>query len=201
MEAMRILQRVLPQPRRTIVAGLWGGEEQGLNGSRAFAEDHPEIVAGLQALFNQDNGTGRIERISMQGLVDAGRLFGRWMARLPTEITGHVDLDVPGMPGRGGSDYASFVCHGAPAFGLSSLSWEYGTYTWHTNRDTYDKVVFEDLRENAILMAMLAYLASEDPERMPREQRAIFPVNTATGEAQRWPECQPPERSSAEEGR
>jgi len=201
MEAMRILQRVLPQPRRTIVAGLWGGEEQGLNGSRAFAEDHPEIVAGLQALFNQDNGTGRIERISMQGLVDAGRLFGRWIARLPTEITGHVDLDVPGMPGRGGSDYASFVCHGAPAFGLSSLSWEYGTYTWHTNRDTYDKVVFEDLRENAILMAMLAYLASEDPERMPREQRAIFPVNTGTGEPQRWPECQPPERSSAEDGR
>jgi hypothetical protein len=201
MEAMRILETVLPQPRRSILAAHWGGEEQGLNGSRAFTADHPEIVEGLQALFNQDNGTGRIERISAQGLVDAGGTLARWLARVPLEISGHVELQVPGSPGRGGSDYASFLCYGAPAFSLSSLSWDYGTYTWHTTRDTYDKIVFEEVRENAILMAMLAYLASEDPERVPRTQRSEFPVNQATGEATRWPECQAPERSSAEEER
>ena len=83
MEAMRILKKIYPNPKRTIVVGLWGGEEQGLNGSRAFAEDHPEIVEGLQALFNQDNGTGRVVNISMQGLTGAGAHFGRWFAQLP----------------------------------------------------------------------------------------------------------------------
>ncbi|MBW3656507.1 MAG: M20/M25/M40 family metallo-hydrolase, partial [Gemmatimonadetes bacterium] len=64
MEAARILRAVHPNPKRTIVVGLWGGEEQGLNGSRAFAEDNPGLIQGLQALLNQDTGTGRIDRIS-----------------------------------------------------------------------------------------------------------------------------------------
>ena len=198
LEAMRILGTVYPQPRRTIVAGLWGGEEQGLNGSRAYAADHPEVVEGLQALFNQDNGTGRVETISMQGLVEAGAHFARWFARLPTEITSHVDLQMPGSPSGGGTDHASFVCYGAPAFGLSSLHWDYWTYTWHTNRDTFDKIAFDDLRENAVLMAMLAYLAAEDPQRMPRARREAFAPNPQTGQPGRWPECQPPERTWAE---
>ena len=113
MEAMRILKKVYPNPKRTIIVGHWGGEEQGLNGSRAFAEDHPEIVEGLQALFNQDNGTGRVVNISMQGLTSAGAHFGRWFAQLPERSRAHR-LRIPGT-GGGGSDYASFVCAGAPA--------------------------------------------------------------------------------------
>ncbi len=58
LETMRILATVYPNPKRTILIGLWNGEEQGLNGSRAFTEDHPEVVEGLQVLFNQDNGHG-----------------------------------------------------------------------------------------------------------------------------------------------
>lgn len=196
MEAMRILKQVYPNPKRTILVGHWGGEEQGLNGSRAFAEDHPEIVEGLQALFNQDNGTGRVVNISMQGLTGAGEHFGRWFAQLPEEITRHITLRVPGLPGGGGSDYASFVCYGAPAFNLSSLSWDYGTYTWHTNRDTFDKIVIEEVQNNAILTAMLAYLASEDPERMPRDRR-IMPTNPRTGEQMEWPQCRAPRRNDA----
>jgi hypothetical protein len=64
MEAMRILRQVYPTPRRTILAGHWGGEEQGLNGSRAFVADNPRIVQNLHVLFNQDNGTGRIARVT-----------------------------------------------------------------------------------------------------------------------------------------
>jgi carboxypeptidase Q len=64
MEAMRILRAVYPNPKRTIIVGHWNGEEQGLNGSRAYSEDHPEVVNGLHALFNQDNGTGRIVNLS-----------------------------------------------------------------------------------------------------------------------------------------
>jgi hypothetical protein len=70
--------------------------------------------------------------------------------------------------GHGSSDHASFSCRGVPAFNLEALDWGYRTYTWHTNRDSYDKLVFDELRANAILTAMLAYLASEDPDRLPR---------------------------------
>jgi Zn-dependent M28 family amino/carboxypeptidase len=195
MEAMRILRTVYPQPRRTIVVGLWSGEEQGLNGSRAFAEDHPEVLAGLQALLNQDTGTGRIERISLQGFSAAEPFWRRWLGRLPPELAEGVELDAPGFPSAGSSDHSSFVCHGAPAFWLLSRSWDYGTYTWHTDRDTYDKLVFPDLRRNAVMLAMLAYLASEDPARMPRTVRADLPADAASGKPGRWPACQPAGRT------
>ncbi len=64
---MRILKTVYPNPKRTILVGHWSGEEQGLNGSGGFAEDHPEIASGLQFAFNQDNGTGRVVNLSGQG--------------------------------------------------------------------------------------------------------------------------------------
>jgi len=188
LEAMRIIKAAYPQPKRTILIGLWGGEEQGLNGSRRFVGMHPEVVEGLQALFNQDNGTGRVTNVSMQGLVNAGMSWGRWLSRIPQEITGHIDLNIPGAPGGGGSDYASFICAGAPSFGVSSISWSYGTHTWHTNRDTYDKVVFEEIRNNATLVAMLVYLASEDPVKVDRERRTM---PQRGGQPMQWPACQP----------
>ena len=199
MEAMRILAQVYPQPRRTILVGHWNGEEQGLNGSRAFAADHPEVVDGLQALFNQDNGTGRIARVSMQGLVDAGPYVAEWLSRIPGEITRHVDVTFPGMPGRGGSDYASFVCAGAPSFSLGSLPWDYFTYTWHTDLDTFDKISVEEVQNNAVLTAMLTYLASEEPDRVPRTRRAL-PTNPRTGEPVEWPSCRDGRRSGGPRG-
>jgi carboxypeptidase Q len=188
MEAMRILKQVYPNPKRTILVGHWSGEEQGLNGSRAFANDHPEIVNGLQALFNQDNGTGRVQTISAQGLVGAGPYLARWLGQIPSEITQHIRLVVPGTPGGGGSDYASFICAGAPAFSLSSLNWGYGTYTWHTNRDTFDKIMIDEVKNNAVLTAMLVYLASEDPDRVPRDRRTVM-GRGAGGQQQSWPAC------------
>ncbi len=196
MEAMRILKQVLPNPKRTILVGHWGGEEQGLNGSRAFAKDHPEIVNGLQALFNQDNGTGRVQTISAQGLVDAGEHLSRWLSRIPSEITQHIRLVLPGSPGGGGSDYASFICAGAPAFSLSSLDWGYGTYTWHTNRDTFDKIIIDEVKNNAVLTAMLAYQASEDPDRVSRERRTVMPISPFSGNVQSWPACRDGMRSA-----
>ncbi len=145
---MRILKETYPNPRRTIMVAHWSAEEQGLVGSGAFAEDHPEVVKGLQAAFNQDNGTWRIDFIRMQGFAGAGANFGRWFGKIPDEITRHIELD------------------------------------------TYDKLVLDDLRSNATLAAMLAYLASEDPERVPDEQ-IILP------EGQTWPRCGLVPRSSA----
>lgn len=187
MEAMRILKKVYPKPKRTILVGHWGSEEEGLNGSRAFVEDHPEIVKNLQALFNQDNGTGRVVNISGQGFAKAGDYIGRWLAAVPSNIRDSIKTNFPGAPGGGGSDFASFVAAGAPGFSLSSLSWSYGNYTWHTNRDTYDKIVFDDVRKNAILAAILIYMASEDPQKTSTE-RAPLGNNPRTGEPMKWPE-------------
>jgi carboxypeptidase Q len=183
LEAVRILRQAYPNPKRTIVIALWGGEEQGLNGSRRFVAMHPEIVDNVQAVFNQDNGTGRVQNISMSGFVDAGAAFGSWMARLPSQLSNQINIINPGTPGTGGTDHVSFVCAGAPAFNLNAISWDYGTSTWHTNRDTFDKIVEEDIRSNATLAAMLAYLASEHPERLSRNKRS-------TGQIP-WPPCQP----------
>jgi hypothetical protein len=193
LEAARILKTAYPNPKRTIIIGHWGGEERGLIGSRAFAEDHPEVVEGLQTALNQDNGTWRVEYIRMMGLTGAGAFFGRWLAQLPSEIEGEIDLDLPGVPETGGSDHMAFLCHGAPSFRLQSNYPDYRQYTWHTNRDTYDKVILDDLRNNATLAAMLAYLASEDPERVPRDKRVMPPG--ADGRPGTWPACQPARRS------
>ena len=193
MEAMRILKKMYPNPKRTILVGHWGSEEQGLNGSRAFVEDHPEIVKNIQASFNQDNGTGRVVNISGQGFVHSYDYLGRWLAAVPKEITDEIKTTFPGTPGGGGSDYASFLAAGVPAFSLSSLSWSYWNYTWHTNRDTYDKIVFDDVRNNAILTAILTYMASEDPATTSREKR-VMPLNSRTGKQRTWPRQRSPNR-------
>lgn len=194
LEAMRMLRAAYPRPRRTILAGHWGGEEQGLIGSGAFAEDHPAVLDGMQALFNQDNGTWRVEYLEASGFAGAGQHLARWLRLVPSEIASGLVLDAPGPQENFGSDHASFVCRGVPAFRLQSSYPEYRQYTWHTNRDTYDKIVFDDLRANAMLAAMLAYAASEDPERVPRE-RAVLPADASTGRPRAWITCGSPRRS------
>ena len=187
MEAMRILKKFYPNPKRTILVGHWGSEEQGLNGSRAFIEDHPEIVANIQAVFNQDNGTGRVNEISGSGFLNSYEYLSRWLNMVPIEITNEIKTEFPGMPTGGGSDHSSFIAVGVPAFRLSSLDWSYRNYTWHTNRDTYDKIVFDELKNNVILTAILAYMASEDTNTTSRE-KSILPVDKITGEQMEWPE-------------
>lgn len=193
MEVARILKKVLPNPKRTILIGHWGSEEQGLNGSRAFVLDHPEIVQKTQAVFNQDNGTGRVANINGSGFLHAYDFMGRWLAAAPRDITQEIDTDFPGSPGGGGSDHASFVAAGIPAFMLSSLSWGYYTITWHTNLDTYDKLIFDDLKSNVILIATLAYKASEEAELVNREKRALPPGRD--GQPGEWPVIRQPRRT------
>jgi hypothetical protein len=198
LEAMRILKQVYPKPKRTILAGHWIGEEQGEQGSRAFTEDHPEVIKGLQALFNQDNGTGRVVRITGAGLPNAAAHMQQWISSLPREMQLDNLYRGPGLPAGAGSDDYAFACYGVPAFNLNALNWDYGDYTWHTNRDTYDKIVFDDLKSNVVLTASLAYLASEDPQFITRERvdlAALATADSATvgrrrgGFPTKWPDC------------
>jgi len=195
LEAMRILKETYPRPRRSILAGHWGGEEQGTIGSLAFAEDHPDVISGLQVAFNQDNGTWRVEILEAQGFLKAGGNLARWVAQLPAEMTDSVRLQLPGPQANSGSDHTSFVCRPAPAFRLQSSYAEYRQYTWHTNRDTFDKIVFDDLKNNATMAAMLAYAASEDPERTSRDMSTLPAL--ANGQPRAWPSCPQARRSFA----
>src|SRR6266545_3101850 len=82
---------VYSRPKRTIIAGHWTGEEQGEVGSKAFTEDHPEVIKGLQVLFNQDNGTGRILRLGGAGLPNAAEHISRWLGQLPASFKEQLD--------------------------------------------------------------------------------------------------------------
>lgn len=195
LEAMRILKTAYPNPKRTIIVGHWGSEEQGTIGSSAFREDHPEVMDGMQAAFNQDNGTWRFERLEGQGFLGSAAHIPVWMSVVPTEISSHITLELPGAQNNSGSDHTSFLCAEVPSFRLQSPYDEYRQYTWHTNRDTYDKIVFDDLSENATLAAMLAYMASEDPTKMDRSL-ANLPGTGRNGAARTWPSCRPARRSA-----
>ncbi len=193
LEAFRILKTVYPQPKRTILIGLWSGEEQGLNGSGSFAADHPEVIEGLQFSFNQDNGTGRVVGMSPNILPKNGPRLSNYMSAMPAEVTQWVRLDGPGNYG-GGSDHVSFACRGAPGISLGALSWDYSNTTWHTQRDSYDKLIIDDVKNNAILTAMLAYMASEDPEKSSRE--LMDPMPQVSGRPMTIPSCGAPTRNS-----
>jgi len=195
LEAMRILKKTYPNPRRTILVGHWGAEEQGLVGSGAFREDNPEIMEGMQAAFNQDNGTWRIIELEGQGFLNSRIHLPKWLSVVPTEITEHIAVPVPGPQANAGSDHTSFICAQIPSFRFRSPYPEYRQYTWHTDRDTYDKIVFDDLAENATLAAMVAYMASEDPVRFERDM-AVLPNDPRTGQPREWRGCREPRRSA-----
>jgi hypothetical protein len=197
LEAMRILKAAYPNPKRTILVGHWGGEEQGTLGSRSFAEDHPDVIAGMQALFNQDNGTWRAEYLEASGFLKAGANLAKWWAQLPGEFTDSVRFAAPGGQINMGSDHTSFICRPAPAFRFQSHYDEYRQYTWHTNRDTYDKIVFDDLKQNATIAAMMAYAASEDPEKTPRDKATLPPG--PNGQPRPWVQCGQARRSFAQQ--
>lgn len=194
MEAIRTIKKLYPNNKRTILICLWGSEEQGLNGSRAFVEDHPEIIKNTQAVFNLDNGTGRVVNINGSGYEKSYEYMTRWLQAVPNFITKEIKTDFPGLPSGGGSDHSSFVAAGVPGFMLSSLNWGYGTYTWHTNKDTYDKIVFEEIQSNAILSATLTMMADQEKDLVNRDRR-VLPTDK-DGKPMQWPEVKGPRRTS-----
>lgn len=191
MEVARLIKKYSPNNDRTIVIGHWGSEEQGLNGSRAYVMDHPSEVQKIKVLFNQDSGTGRINYIGGQGFTESYNYLGNWLQHVPEPIRKHIKTDFPGMPQGGGTDNASFIAAGIPAFNLSTQNWDYGSYTWHTNRDTYDKIVFPELEKNVVTTAILTLEAANDPNNISSEKRTL-PTNTE------WPTVKEPKRNSKE---
>lgn len=192
MEVARIIQKLNPNPKRTILIGHWNSEEQGLNGSTAFVHDHPEIIKNLKVLFNQDSGTGRINSINGQGFKHAQQFLTRWLDKVPDSITQYIQTTFPGAPQTRGTDNVPFVAAGVPAFAFGSQNWGYGAYTWHTNLDTYDKIVFQDVIRNVITTVILTIEAANDDQPISNEKIEL--ENDKDGNPGKWPELREPTR-------
>jgi hypothetical protein len=173
LEAVRILQTIGVKPRRTIRIGLWGGEEQGLLGSRAYVREHFGDVttmqlkpahAKLSAYFNSDNGTGRIRGVWLQGNLAVRPIFEQWIAPLH-------DLGVVALGPRPvtSTDHVSFDAIGLPAFQFMVDRLEYNSRTHHSNMDVYDRVQRDDMVQHATVIAVFAYNAAMRDERLPRK--------------------------------
>ncbi|MEQ9400554.1 MAG: M20/M25/M40 family metallo-hydrolase [Longimicrobiales bacterium] len=168
MEAMRILKTLGVQPRRTIRIALWSGEEQGLLGSRAWVAAHPELHDRISAYVNIDNGTGRVRGIWNQSNERATPVFEQilWPFR---------DLGVVAVRSgnTGGTDHLAFDAAGIPGFNFIQDPIEYGINTHHTELDTFDHLVLEDLRQAAIVVAATVYHLAMRDEMMPRKGEPI----------------------------
>ena len=173
MEAARILQAIGEKPRRTIRVALWSGEEEGLLGSLAYVEQHfgtvetpkPEF-AKLDAYLNVDTGTGKVRGASIFGPPEAAAI-------LRQVLGGFKDLGVAGATATtsratGGTDSTSFNHAGLPGIGFGQDSIDYNPHTHHTNLDTYERIIEDDVKTSATVIAAVLYELAMRDAMVPR---------------------------------
>lgn len=189
MEAVRILQALGVKPRRTIRVGLWGGEEQGLLGSRAYVAQHfgsrqaargqNEFAAMVSpggqlatkpdydkfsAYFNLDNGTGKVRGVYLQGNEAVRTIFRAWLA--PFRDLGASTLTISNT---GGTDHLAYDAIGLPGFQFIQDPVEYDTRTHHSNMDVYDRIQSDDMKQASVIMAAFVYNAAMRDAKLPRK--------------------------------
>jgi carboxypeptidase Q len=171
LEAARVLARSRLKPKRSIRFILFSGEEQGLLGSRAYAEAHAGEADSIQAVLVLDNGTGAITGQALQGRKD---LEGLWRQLLAPVAS--LGADSVRHASKSGTDHLSFLPYGIPGFNFDQLSRGYN-HTHHSQSDTYDKAVPGDLKQAAAVMAVTAYQLANLPELLPRGPKSpVVPV-------------------------
>jgi carboxypeptidase Q len=187
MEAMRIIRELGLQPRRTIRIALWSGEEQGLFGSRSYVTAHlgekslgpdsTEVIRltpegeRFSVYFNNDNGTGKVRGVYMQGNDAVRPIFRSWLK--PFEKDGAATLT---LANTWGTDHQSFDAVGLPAFQFIQDEIEYFNLTWHSTMDVYERALEDDLKQTSVILATFAYSAAMRDARMPHKR------NPAAGE-------------------
>ncbi|MCI0707118.1 MAG: M20/M25/M40 family metallo-hydrolase [Ignavibacteriae bacterium] len=195
MEAVRILQSLGLKPRRTIRIGLWGGEEQGLHGSREYVKEHfaesptggrPGAGGGeltikpahekFSVYFNNDNGTGKVRGVYMQGNETARDIFRAWLT--PFKDMGANTLT---LNNTGGTDHLAFDGVGLPGFQFIQDPVEYDSRTHHSNMDVYERVQEGDVKQASIIMAAFAYNAAMTDAKFPRKPEPEQPQQRQAG--------------------
>lgn len=182
MEVARILLKTIEetgiQPRRTLRLALWTGEEQGLHGSRNYVGDFyanfgasgftpQEIKPAAQkvsAYYNLDNGTGKIRGVYLQGNEAAGSVFREWLHPFNELEARTVTLN-----NTGGTDHLPFDGVGIPGFQFIQDPMAYSSRTHHSNMDTWDHLVEEDLSQAATIIATFVWNTSQRDEQIPRK--------------------------------
>jgi Zn-dependent M28 family amino/carboxypeptidase len=173
MEAARILKAIGVTPRRTIRVALWSGEEQGLLGSKAYVAQHfgtaeapkAEFV-GFNGYINIDSGTGRVRGLSVFGPPAAADVLR--LAVAPLADLGVVGAIASKSRRPGGTDSTSFNAAGLPGISSTQDPIDYQSYTWHTNLDTYERVIEDDVQKAAIVVATTVYALAMRDEPLPR---------------------------------
>jgi carboxypeptidase Q len=173
MEAARILKTIGVQPRRTIRVALWSGEEEGLLGSLAYVKEHfgsaeapkPEF-AKFAGYLNIDSGTGRARGASVFGPPEAGAILREIVG--PFKDLGIAGASVTTSRTVGGTDSTSFNNAGLPGIGFGQDTIEYGSHTHHTNLDTYERVIADDVRASAVTIASVLYHLAMRDALLPR---------------------------------
>ena len=180
LEAIRILNAIGVKPRRTIRVALWSGEEQGLLGSQAYVKEHFGMVenpkpehANFAGYFNIDSGTGRARGMSVFGPADAAAILRQ--ATKPFEDNGFFGVSATQSRRRGGTDSTSFNEAGLPGIGVSQDPIEYNSHTWHTNLDTYERIIEDDARQSAMVIAAAVYHLAMRDEMLPRLPKDKMP--------------------------
>ncbi len=169
LEAMRALKAAGLRPRRTIRVALWGGEEQGLLGSKAWVAQHlagernKEARDKMDVYFNIDNGTGPIYGWYAQNDPAAKQIFDAWLDPLKESGARRNVIEAIGS-----TDHLSFIAAGVPAFNPIQDYVNYDTRTHHTNMDTADRVNLADIRQAALMMAAFTYHAAMSDQKLPR---------------------------------
>jgi hypothetical protein len=174
IEVMRILKVLHLKLDRTVRLGLWSGEEQGIFGSRAYIKANfadPETMqlkpshAKLSGYFNDDNGTGKIRGVYLQGNDAMRPIFEAWLA--PFKDLGATTITIRNT---GGTDHLSFDQVGLPGFQFIQDPVEYGSITHHSNMDLYDHAVPGDLMQASAVIASVVYHAANRAEMLPRKE-------------------------------
>jgi carboxypeptidase Q len=189
MEAARILKAIEVTPRRTIRVALWSGEEQGILGSQAYVKEHfgsyesqkPEY-SKLVAYLNIDSGTGRARGAGVFGPPEAAAVVREILK--PFEDFGVFGASATSSRGIGGTDHTAFNNVGLTGIGFSQDPIEYSTHTHHTNLDTYERIIEEDVRQSAITIASVLYHLAMRDDMLPRftaDQMPALPAGRGGG--------------------
>jgi carboxypeptidase Q len=173
MEAARILTAIGVKPRRTIRIALWSGEEQGLLGSKAYvrqrfgtAEAPLPAHEHFAGYINIDTGTGRIRGLTVFGPAEAGAMLRRIVAPFADlGVAGAITTD---SRRTGGTDHTSFNAAGLPGIGTQLDPMEYQSHTWHTNLDTYERIIEDDVKAQAAVIAAVVHALATREDRLPR---------------------------------
>ncbi len=181
MEAARILKAIGVKPRRTIRVACWSGEEEGLLGSLAYVKQHfgtfenpgPEY-GKFGGYFNIDEGTGRARGLSVFGPPEAATVLRDALA--PFSDLGFAGVNSSKSRGLGGSDHTSFNQAGLPGIDAAQDPIEYFNVTWHTNLDTYERIIEPDVKASAIIFAAAVYTLAMRDDLLPRFASADMPA-------------------------